>query len=103
MAETPETPEQIREKVQQSYGRIARTAEKDCCATAATRAQTARRIGYSDDEIGAAPEGANLGLGCGNPTAIDSLRPGEVVLDLGSGAGFDAFLAAAKTNSSKKS
>ena len=94
MAETPETPDRIRENVQQSYGRIARTAETDCCATAATRAQTARRIGYSDEEIGAAPEGANLGLGCGNPTAIDSLRPGEVVLDLGSGAGFDAFLAA---------
>lgn len=51
-------------------------------------------MGYSADEIEAAPEGANLGLGCGNPQAIAALQPGEVVLDLGSGAGFDCFLAA---------
>jgi SAM-dependent methyltransferase len=54
----------------------------------------ARRAGYSEDEIAAAPEGANLGVGCGNPGAIERLHPGETVLDLGSGAGFDAFLAA---------
>jgi ubiquinone/menaquinone biosynthesis C-methylase UbiE len=51
-------------------------------------------IGYSEDELAAVPKGANLGLGCGNPTAIAALKPGETVLDLGSGAGFDAFLAA---------
>jgi SAM-dependent methyltransferase len=54
----------------------------------------ARRIGYSEEQLEAVPEGANLGVGCGNPTALASLRPGEVVLDLGSGAGFDALLAA---------
>jgi ubiquinone/menaquinone biosynthesis C-methylase UbiE len=53
-------------------------------------------MGYSDDEMKQVPEGANLGLGCGNPVAIASLNPGEVVLDLGSGTGFDAFLAVRK-------
>ena len=53
-------------------------------------------MGYSEAEMAAAPEGANLGLGCGNPTALASLKSGEVVLDLGSGAGFDCFLAAKK-------
>ena len=53
-----------------------------------------RQMGYSDTELAAVPEGANLGLGCGNPQAIAALQPGEVVIDLGSGAGFDCFLAA---------
>ena len=51
-------------------------------------------MGYSADELAAVPEGANLGLGCGNPQAIAAMKPGEVVIDLGSGAGFDCFLAA---------
>jgi len=55
-----------------------------------------KRIGYSDKELRAVPEGANLGLGCGNPLALASIREGETVLDLGSGAGFDCFLAAAE-------
>lgn len=53
-------------------------------------------MGYSDEELGGVVEGANLGLGCGNPTAIGNLKPGEIVLDLGSGGGFDCFLAAKK-------
>ena len=53
-----------------------------------------RKMGYSDAELATVPEGSNMGLGCGNPTAIASLKPGEVVLDLGSGGGFDCFLAA---------
>jgi len=53
-------------------------------------------MGYSQDEMSLVPDGSNLGLGCGNPLSIASLKPGEVVLDLGSGAGFDAFLAARK-------
>ena len=52
-----------------------------------------REMGYSDAELAAVPEGANLGLGCGNPQAIAALKPGETVIDLGSGAGFDCFLA----------
>jgi SAM-dependent methyltransferase len=62
-----------------------------CCSAPDAQAQT---LGYSAADVAAVPEGANLGLGCGNPVAIASLRPGQVVLDLGSGAGFDAFLAA---------
>ena len=60
----------------------------------------ARRMGYSDAELASGPEGANLGLGCGNPQAIAALKPGEVVIDLGSGAGFDCFLAARQVGDS---
>jgi ubiquinone/menaquinone biosynthesis C-methylase UbiE len=59
-------------------------------------------IGYSDEEMGSVPEGANLGLGCGNPTALASLKEGERVLDLGSGGGFDCFLAARKVGAKGK-
>jgi arsenite methyltransferase len=86
------------------YGEIAAAsaAESSCCAPAASSccgptpdpAGKSRRMGYSDAEIGAVPDGANLGLGCGNPQVIAALRPGETVIDLGSGAGFDCFLAA---------
>lgn len=65
-----------------------------CCGGTISVDDLARSIGYSDDELKVVPNGANLGLGCGNPQAIASIRPGETVLDLGSGAGFDCFLAA---------
>jgi len=61
-----------------------------------------KAIGYTDEELASAPEGANLGLGCGNPTALASLVEGETVLDLGSGAGFDCFLAAQKVGDTGK-
>jgi len=68
-----------------------------CCGSSADIAQTANQImGYSQEELGSVVEGANLGLGCGNPTVIGNLKQGEIVLDLGSGGGFDCFLAAKK-------
>lgn len=93
---------QIKEMVRARYGGIAAANEAGCCAPSAssccrpeaTSDDKARRMGYSEAELAAVPEGANLGLGCGNPQAIAALRPGEVVVDLGSGAGFDCFLAA---------
>jgi SAM-dependent methyltransferase len=68
-------------------------ATTDCCDAAKPADTASRAMGYSEAELAAVPEGANLGLGCGNPQAIAGLRPGEVVVDLGSGAGFDCFLA----------
>ncbi len=99
--------EQVRATVRDSYARIVTKGgnagccapaveTSSCCAPAASPSaeDMSARIGYSEDEMKAVPEGANLGLGCGNPQAIAALKPGEVVLDLGAGAGFDAFLAA---------
>ena len=95
---------QLKEMVRARYGSIVATSgPAECCgptcsccgdAAPATPADKARQMGYSEAELAAVPEGANLGLGCGNPQAIAALRPGEVVVDLGSGAGLDCFLAA---------
>jgi SAM-dependent methyltransferase len=82
--------DELREQVREGYTRIAERPASD-----AERArEQGLRLGYSEEQLDEVPEGANLGVGCGNPTAIDALRPGETVLDLGSGAGMDAFLAA---------
>lgn len=82
-----------RDQVQAAYAQVARSGVSCCGPGACGPEDTARKLGYSDDEV-AAGEGANLGLGCGNPTAVAELREGEVVVDLGSGAGFDAILCA---------
>jgi SAM-dependent methyltransferase len=93
---------QIKEMVRTRYGGIAAASDASCCAPASssccgpevTSHDKARRMGYSEAELAAVPDGANLGLGCGNPQAIAAMQAGEVVVDLGSGAGFDCFLAA---------
>ncbi len=101
--------EEIRKAVRESYGKIAVQETVGCgpgdscgcgCAGGSMQETVSKAIGYTDEELAAVPEGANLGLGCGNPTALASLEEGEVVLDLGSGAGFDCFLAADKVGES---
>lgn len=93
-------PESVREIVRAGYTQIAQRGsdrrKSSCCggATAVATHALARQLGYSAEELAALPEGANIGLSCGNPAALAALRPGEVLLDLGSGAGFDAFVAA---------
>jgi SAM-dependent methyltransferase len=86
---------EIRTAVRRKYGDIAAARTKGCgCGCAPDSAEVAAEIGYTAEQLAALPEGANLGLGCGNPLQHAALRPGEVVLDLGAGAGMDAFLAA---------
>lgn len=116
-----QAPDDLRDRVRDGYAKIAQTGSwsalqavvdapaSRCCGTEAPRAgggccgpatftpeQLASAIGYSTSELASAPEGANMGLSCGNPTAIASLKPGEVVLDLGAGGGFDCFVAGPK-------
>lgn len=88
-------PEAIKSEVRARYGAIAATGGS-CCGPQSSCgcSDSSLKVGYAKGDLEAAPAGANLGLGCGNPVALASLKPGEVVLDLGSGAGFDAFLAA---------
>ena len=93
-----------RDVVREGYTAIAESGGSccggGCCGPTLDSGTLAERIGYSPDEIAALPEGANMGLSCGNPGAIAALRPGEVVLDLGSGGGFDAFLCGPKVGAS---
>jgi len=112
-ASAPESgPDVQRDRIREGYARIATSGTwaalqeesaagcgsgGGCCGPSTfTPGQLAQAIGYASDELAAAPDGANLGLSCGNPTAIAALRPGETVLDLGAGAGFDCFVAGAK-------
>jgi SAM-dependent methyltransferase len=108
---TPTNTNILREKVLEGYAKIAKDGQwsgvqaapssaGSCCGgggccgpTTLTAGQVAQAVGYSDEELSALPEGANMGLSCGNPTAIAALKPGEVVLDLGSGGGMDCFMA----------
>jgi SAM-dependent methyltransferase len=84
---------EIKKIVRDNYAAVA-TRQTSCCGS--NTADISKEIGYSDSDLSAVPDGANLGLGCGNPVALATLGEGEVVIDLGSGAGFDAFLAAPK-------
>ncbi len=99
---------EIRKAVREGYARIAQ--EKDsccrpsapCCTDIPTQEEVSSELGYTEEDLRSIPEGANLGLGCGNPVALSSLKEGEVVLDLGSGAGLDCFLAAKRVGRSGK-
>jgi SAM-dependent methyltransferase len=97
--------EEIGKAVRERYGNIAKQSSsccgpaKSCCGSTDSAENISRNIGYTEEELKAVPEGANLGLGCGNPIALASLKEGEAVLDLGSGAGFDCFLAAKQVGS----
>ncbi|MDD5692431.1 MAG: arsenite methyltransferase [Candidatus Omnitrophica bacterium] len=91
-------PDAIKKIVREGYARAVKQAASccsagSCCGSANKAKDIGKAVGYSDAEMNAVPEGANLGFGCGNPVALASLREGDIVLDLGSGAGFDAFLA----------
>jgi arsenite methyltransferase len=96
--------DQVRQHVRNRYKQIALqetpqavagccSTTNGCCDTPEDANNVSSKLGYSTEELATVPTGANLGLGCGNPQAIASLKPGEVVVDLGSGGGFDSFLA----------
>lgn len=93
--------EHVRDTVRKGYAEIAISGGSCCgpsksCCGASDAAGVAKAVGYSDAELATLPEGVNMGLSCGNPAAIATLRPGEIVLDLGAGGGFDVFLVAQK-------
>src|SRR3984893_9341840 len=84
---------EVKELVRDWYGSVA-TGNAGCCGSTASPTEASCSMCYADAELASLPEGADLGLGCGNPQALAAMRPGEVVVDLGSGAGIDCFLAA---------
>ena len=102
-------PEAIRDAVRENYAGVAkRQGGGGCCCSSTSCCSgdgqstpvDSLKVGYAPDDLAAVPDGANMGLGCGNPHAIAALKPGEVVLDLGSGGGFDCFLAAQRVGPS---
>ena len=100
--------EEAKKIVREGYAKIAKQGSccckpvTSCCGGTDLAQDISQKIGYTEEEIGAVPEGANLGLGCGNPVALASLKGGETVLDLGAGAGFDCFLASDRVGKSGK-
>jgi len=101
---TSEKEQAVRNLVREGYAKIAQDTSAGCCGPGVSCCgsapqdadKLARELGYSVEELKALPEGANMGLSCGNPAALAALKPGEVVLDLGSGGGFDVFIAGRK-------
>jgi SAM-dependent methyltransferase len=101
---TDEQNESVRKLVRDGYTKIARETSAGCCgsgvsccgSTPPEAEKLARELGYTVEELKALPDGANMGLSCGNPAALAALKPGETVLDLGSGGGFDVFIAGRK-------
>jgi len=107
----PTEMDALRRSVRDAYAKVAQASdqgsccgvESSCCGVsndAAIARLISTRLGYTRDELERAPAGADMGLGCGNPKAIAALKPGEVVVDLGSGGGFDCFLAAEEVGDS---
>jgi len=94
-----DSSDECRQTVRQGYAKIA-SGQSGCCCGSADPDKLAAVIGYSPEELSMLPEGANMGLSCGNPTALADLKRGQVVLDLGSGGGFDIFIAARKVGPS---
>jgi len=99
--------DKIRENVRKGYAKITKgglccNATDSCCASSTTYEELGKKMGYTEEELKSIPEGANLGLGCGNPVALASLKEGATVIDLGSGAGVDCFLAAKKVGEKGK-
>jgi arsenite methyltransferase len=88
--------DQVRAQVRTVYAKVAKGADGCSVGCCGTKGDGSLAMGYTAEDLSSVPEGADLGLGCGNPQAIAALRPGETVLDLGSGAGFDCFLAASR-------
>jgi SAM-dependent methyltransferase len=103
-SESKKPPHEITNLVRKGYAKVAKEGGSCCgssgCCGGPDANDIATSIGYSNEDLKKLPNGANLGLSCGNPTALASLREGEVVLDLGSGAGFDVFIAARKVGHS---
>lgn len=102
-----ENPIDIKKTVKEGYAKIAQTSGGCGCGSCGcdsnkTVQKQSGQFGYSQDEMSQVPTGSNLGLGCGNPIAVASLKEGEVILDLGSGAGFDAFLASPRVGKTGK-
>lgn len=104
----PKKADEIRQQVRNSYAQVAQASDNNsccgeassCCGVsddAAINVLVSTRLGYTEDDLNQVPSGADMGLGCGNPRAIASIKLGETVVDLGSGGGFDCFLAAAET------
>lgn len=102
------TDDQMKTLVRERYGKVAQEQQSCCgpagcgCGSASSPDEISRKAGYADEDLQAVPAGANLGLGCGNPIALASLKPGETVLDLGSGPGFDCFLASSRVGPAGK-
>ena len=107
MSDKPNTTDEIRNSVRENYAAVALSnsgclpseVESGCCGTDLSESR-ALGVGYSEAELAAVPDDSNMGLGCGNPTAIAGLKAGQTVLDLGAGGGFDCFLAAQKVGPS---
>ena len=104
VSNTQEDSQKIKETVRSGYAEIAAGLQKSCCSSRrcgqADPAALAQAVGYDADSLRNLPDGANMGLSCGNPVAIAALREGQVVLDLGSGGGFDVFQAGEKVKAS---